>query len=180
MPESLLQVSCVCFIPSIKELKPGCWVAVCNYHSGLSQGPIRNLLFQIRRQRPREVHSHTWVCLCGDELFSSNKDQAGCSRAFLVAQMVKNLPAMQQTEVRSLGWEDPLEKRNGYPLHYSCLENLMDRRAWWAIVHVVLDPTERLTHTDTHCVHTGKWRWKGSWLTHKVIFEALKSKDHPW
>ena len=28
-----------------------------------------------------------------------------------VAQMVKNLPAMQETQVRSLGWEDPLEKR---------------------------------------------------------------------
>ena len=28
----------------------------------------------------------------------------------LVAQMVKNLPAMQETQVRSLGWEDPLEK----------------------------------------------------------------------
>ena len=24
---------------------------------------------------------------------------------------------------------------NGNPLHYSCLENLMDRRAWWATVH---------------------------------------------
>ena len=30
--------------------------------------------------------------------------------AFLVAQMVKNLPAMQETQVRSLGQEDPLEK----------------------------------------------------------------------
>ena len=30
--------------------------------------------------------------------------------ASLVAQMVKNLPAMQKTKVRSLGWEDPLEK----------------------------------------------------------------------
>ena len=30
--------------------------------------------------------------------------------ASLVAQMVKNLPAMQQTQVRSLSWEDPLEK----------------------------------------------------------------------
>ena len=29
---------------------------------------------------------------------------------FLVAQMVQNLPAMQETWVRSLGWEDPLEK----------------------------------------------------------------------
>ena len=30
--------------------------------------------------------------------------------ASLVAQMVKNLPATQQAQVRSLGWEDPLEK----------------------------------------------------------------------
>ena len=28
----------------------------------------------------------------------------------LVAQMVKNLPAMQETQVQSLAWEDPLEK----------------------------------------------------------------------
>ena len=33
------------------------------------------------------------------------------SQASLVAQLVKNLPAMRETWVRSLGWEDPLEKR---------------------------------------------------------------------
>ena len=32
------------------------------------------------------------------------------SWASLVAQLVKNLPAMQETPVQSLGWEDPLEK----------------------------------------------------------------------
>jgi len=31
-------------------------------------------------------------------------------RASLVAQVVKNLPAVQETKVQSLGWEDPLEK----------------------------------------------------------------------
>ena len=31
-------------------------------------------------------------------------------RAFLVAEMIKNLPAVQETQVQSLGWEDPLEK----------------------------------------------------------------------
>ena len=30
--------------------------------------------------------------------------------ASLIAQLVKNLPAMQETWVQSLGWEDPLEK----------------------------------------------------------------------
>ena len=34
-------------------------------------------------------------------------------QASLVAQMVKHLPAMQETQVQSLGWEDPLEKEMG-------------------------------------------------------------------
>ena len=39
-------------------------------------------------------------------------------------------------------------KENGYPFQYSCLENSIDRGAWWAIFHGVakeLDTTERLT-----------------------------------
>ena len=36
-----------------------------------------------------------------------------------VAQMVKNLPAIQETQVQSLGWEDPLEK--GMETHSSVL-----------------------------------------------------------
>ena len=48
--------------------------------------------------------------------------------AFLVAQIVKNLHEMQETWVQSLGQEDP-PRKNGSPLHYSCLENLMDRGA---------------------------------------------------
>ena len=46
--------------------------------------------------------------------------------------MVKHLPAMQETQVQSLGWEDPLEKGMAYPLQYFCLENSMDRGAWQA------------------------------------------------
>ena len=59
------------------------------------------------------------------------------SWASLVAQMVKNLPAMQETWVRSLGWEDPLEE--GIATHSSirAWRILMDRRAWLAIVHGV-------------------------------------------
>ena len=33
-----------------------------------------------------------------------------CLQASLVAQLVKNSPAMQETPVQLLGWEDPLEK----------------------------------------------------------------------
>ena len=55
----------------------------------------------------------------------------------LVAQTVKNLAAMQETWVQSLGWEDPLEKGIAYPLQYSCLKNSMDRGVWQATVHGV-------------------------------------------
>ena len=48
------------------------------------------------------------------------------SWASLVSQLVKNLPAMQKTWVRSLGWEEPLEKGKAYPLQYSGLENFLD------------------------------------------------------
>ena len=53
-------------------------------------------------------------------------DHLTCLQASLVAQLVKTLPAMWETWVCSLGWEDPLEKGQGYPLQYSGLENSMD------------------------------------------------------
>ena len=40
---------------------------------------------------------------------------------------------MQKTQVQSLGPEDSPCERDGYPLQYSCLENPMDRGAWWAV-----------------------------------------------
>ena len=61
----------------------------------------------------------------------------GDERASLVAQRIKRLPAMQETRVRSLGWEDPPGEGNSNPLQYSCLENPMDKEAWRATVHRV-------------------------------------------
>ena len=51
-------------------------------------------------------------------------------RASLVAQMVKNPTAMQETQVQSLGWDNPLKKGMAIPLQYSCLGNPMDRGFW--------------------------------------------------
>ena len=48
------------------------------------------------------------------------------SWASLVAQLVKNLPAMQETWVRTLGWEDPLEKGMATHSSISGLENSRD------------------------------------------------------
>ena len=59
------------------------------------------------------------------------------SWASLVAQMVKNLPAMQDTWIQILGWENPLEE--GMATHSSILawRIPLDRGAWWATDHGV-------------------------------------------
>ena len=71
--------------------------------------------------------------------------------ASLVAQMVKNLPAMQETWVQSLGWEDPLEK--GMATHCSILawripwtEEPGRLYSLWG--HKESDRTEQLTLLD--------------------------------
>ena len=50
--------------------------------------------------------------------------------------MVKNLPAVQEIQVQSWAGKMPWG-RKWQPLQYSCLENPMDRGAWWATVHRV-------------------------------------------
>ena len=62
-----------------------------------------------------------------------------------MAQMVKNPPAMQETWVRSLGWEDPLEE--GMATHSSILawRIPMNRGAWQAIVYGVAKSQTRLS-----------------------------------
>ena len=79
-------------------------------------------------------------------LFASDDQNTGASafRASLAAQMVNNLPAVPETRLRSLGWEDPLEK--GMATHSSVL-------AWripWTeepgrLQSMGSHPTERLT-----------------------------------
>ena len=58
----------------------------------------------------------------------------------LIAQFLKNLPAMQENWVESLGWEDPLEK--GKATHSSILAW---RIPWTVIVHVVAKSWTRLS-----------------------------------
>ena len=70
-------------------------------------------------------------------------------RASLVFQRVKNLPAIQETQVWSLGCEDPLEKGMA-TLQYSCLENYTDGGAWRATVDGVTKNRTRLKQLSKH------------------------------
>ena len=68
--------------------------------------------------------------------------------ALLVAQTVKNLPAVQKTWVKSWSWEDPLQK--------GMATNSMGRAPWWSTVHRL--PKSRI---QLKCLSPRKWlRWK--------------------
>ena len=72
------------------------------------------------------------------------------SWASLVAQTVKNPPAMWETRVRSLDWEDPLEE--GMATYSSSLawRIPIDRGAWWATVHRVSKSWTSLSDKAQH------------------------------
>ena len=104
----------------------------------LDSGPLR----QGRGERKLPLKSQTEYTTC----IQSETDIFSISSP--IAQLVKNLPAVQETWVWFLGWEDTLRRKYN-PLQYSCLENPMDRGAWWATVHGVMSQT-RLSETTTN------------------------------
>ena len=57
----------------------------------------------------------------------------------LVAEMVKNPPAMQETWVFSLGWKDPLDEVMATHSNILAWRIPMDREGWWALVHRVTE-----------------------------------------
>ena len=66
---------------------------------------------------------------------------------------VKNLPAMQEMRVWSLGQEDPLEKEMAVPSSILFWKNPMDRGTWWPVVHGVTKSRARLSdYFDFHIV----------------------------
>ena len=79
-------------------------------------------------------------------------------RTSLVAQTLKNLPTMQETWVWSLGGKDALEK-SGNPLQYSCLENFMDRGAWWVTVCGIAKSQTGLGIKLGRKYKWGSWGW---------------------
>ena len=87
----------------------------------------------------------------------------------LVAQMVKNPPALWETWVRSPGWEDPLEEVMATHSSIFAWRICMDRGSWQVAVHwgqKELDTTKRLStsHRATP--------WRGAWQPTPVLLPA--------
>ena len=83
--------------------------------------------------------------------------------------MIKNLPAICNAGDPGLiprSGRSPGEE-NGNPLQCSCLENSLDRRAWWATVHGVTKTRTRLsTHTIAYVTYS---------VTNKNKAEAIRN-----
>ena len=71
-------------------------------------------------------------------------------RASLVAQMVKHLPAIWETQGSIPGLGRSPGDGNVNPLQYSCLENPMDRGTWWATVHRIAKSRTWMQQLSTH------------------------------
>ena len=83
-------------------------------------------MYEERTQREENIHKK-----------GSKRIEHLLTPSSLVAQMVKNLPAMWETQVQSLGQEDPLKKEMATHSSILALRIPVDRGAWWATVHRV-------------------------------------------
>ena len=145
--ETKLVLSFLCFIPFFFFFKE----TQCQGTSSLALGQEGLLLWLVPSRPGLAMALRSWALRPG----------RGLPRASLIAQSVKNLPAVQETRVRFLGWENPMEKEMA--THSSILAWRMDRRAWQATVHGVTivghdSATKTHTHTHTH-THSASQPW---------------------
>ena len=97
------------------------------------------------------------------------------SRASKVPQWYRICLPMQEKRVQSLGQEDlsPREE-NSNPLQYSCLEDSMDRGAWWATVHGVTNSQTRPKWLNTY-KHTNAGTVRESGRFYNCFNEEVKT-----
>ena len=116
---------------------------------------------------------HPFLC------YSALAAPMGLHRSSQAASVVKDLPAnagdtREASSIPGLG-RSP-EGGYGNPLQYSCLENLMDEGAWWAIVHrVAKGQTQQSMHKTRHGVSETPWgpAWPGVPTSNQVQLCAL-------
>ena len=97
-----------------------------------------------------------------DSCFLEKQIFLGTKRASQVVLVIKNLPANARG-IRDAGSIPELGRSpgggHGNPLLHSCLENSMDRGAWWATVHRITKSQTRLKRLSTQ----SDWKWTKRW-----------------
>ena len=97
-----------------------------------------------------------------------------------MAPVVKNLPATagdagNADSIPGSGRSPGV--RNGNPFQYSCLENFMDREAWWATVHGITNSQTRLKQLST-CHENKHTFYYYTCFSTRQLFYLLSSLTH--
>ena len=138
--------------------------------------------------------SPSWVQTIWETLVSS-EIELGPQRTSLVAQVVENLPAMQETQVHSLDREDPLEEE--MTTHSGCFawRIPMDRGPWWATHHRVPKSQTQLSDWHTHTLGPKGyrsdpepspqskcmiWGFPGCLVVNPQRFQCREHRFNPW
>ena len=116
-------------------------------------GEIKNKYLYTIKDMSYLLLFNSFICLLKECLVTVKKSAPASSRkASQVSLEVKNPPANAR-DIRDVGSVPGVGRssgeRNGNPLQCSCLENPMDRRAWWARVHGVAKESDRIENQVT-------------------------------
>ena len=125
------------------ENEPPQVLKVSNMLLGKSGGQLLIAPERMKRLGQSRNDTQLWMCLVVK--VKSNAIKNNIAWASLVAQMLKNLPAVRETWVQSLVWEDPLEQ--GMTAHSSILawRIPIDRGPWQPTAHGVTKSQTRLS-----------------------------------
>ena len=97
-----------------------------------------------------------------------------------VAQWVKNLPAMQETQqmrVWPLHQEGPLEESMATHSSILAWRIPLDRGAWRATVHSIAKSQTRLKRLSTH-THIRTWLWNVQWWAWLIFIASTRTREH--
>ena len=123
---------------------PGMLCSSCPPNGATCYTSFRNFSTNKKMYRKLLINDSPWNVTLPDYILKSSLPIT------LVAQMIKNLPINAGDLGLIPGWGRSPGEGNGYPLQYSCLENFMDRGAWWATVRGVTKSQTWLNNLTLH------------------------------